>query len=142
GSPIVHWWTTGWLERFLSAPKLGNLAPVRTGLTTCDNTRFTRFAWEVGFANITLPGRPKFTTEWAPTVMGGKGRAWIEPVLSVIEWGTDGLHQKVFQEYAYGTVSKHVRSPDKYFVPGIAFSMIGDAFVARAHRVPSVFGSK
>ena len=139
--PLVYWWDNQTLDRYVEVPKLGDVSDVRTGLTTCDNVRFTRQTWEPGFATIAIAQAPR-RHSWVPTVMGGKGRAWLEPLLQVLRWQHDGLEQKVFQEWHYRAVSKHVRSPEKYFVRGIAFSMIGDSFVARAHRFPSVFGSK
>ena len=139
GTPIIHWWTSKQISRFLECPSLGEGHEIRTGLTTCDNTRFTRRPWEPNTGSVDISGTP---SRWNATIMGGKGRQWIEPVSDVIRWEFSGLEQKAYQEFHYGSVSKHVRSPDKYFKKGIAFSMIGDTFCARAHRVPSIFGSK
>jgi hypothetical protein len=139
GTPILHWWTSAHIAKFLSCPSLSDTCEVRTGLTTCDNTRFTRKPWEPHPSLVDIEGKP---SRWNATVMGGKGREWIEPISDLILWNQCGLQQKVYQEYNYGSVSKHIRSPDKYFKIGIAFSMIGDTFCARVHRAPSVFGSK
>jgi hypothetical protein len=139
GTPIIHWWTSKQISQFLECPSLGESHEIRTGLTTCDNTRFTRRPWEPNTGSVDISGMP---SRWNATIMGGKGRQWIEPVSDVIRWELSGLEQKAYQEFHYGSVSKHVRSPDKYFKMGIAFSMIGDTFCARAHRVPSIFGSK
>ena len=45
-------------------------------------------------------------------------------------------------EYTCGSVSKRVQSESLYGVHGVAFSMIGNTFSARAHRYISLFGNK
>jgi hypothetical protein len=43
-------------------------------------------------------------------------------------------------EARYGSYTKRVSSEGYYFQLGVAFSMIGNAFAARVHRIPSVIG--
>ena len=74
--------------------------------------------------------------------MGSDGAEWIEPLRDVVCWDRLGLEMKSDIERAYGVVSKRVQSEQRYMVPGVAFSMIGSQFAARAHRYRSVFGNK
>ena len=142
GEPIVYWWTKDFLERYAKAPKLGEVAPVRLGVRTSDNTRFLRTPIEVAFEGwrerkVESTSQP--VSGWAPYIKGAEGRAWIEPLNCALRWSDAGLEVKVKLELAYGMSTQ---SPEYYFVPGIAFSMIGAGFRARAHRYRSIIGDK
>ena len=69
-------------RRYAAAPKLGDAAPVRNGLSTQDNARFLRRPWEVRRADTEvreLGARPGFgLASWAPYIKGAAGREWFE----------------------------------------------------------------
>jgi hypothetical protein len=52
-----------------------------------------------------------------------------------------GSEVKIKSEVQYGTVSKQIRNEEYYFTKGIALSAIGNDFVVRSHRLPSVFSN-
>ncbi len=145
GEPIVYWWSKDFLAKYAAAPKLGDVTPARFGLTTGDNVRFVRLHHEVDTKRVRLPwGTPieeLRNREWTPFVLGGKGRAWVEPLREVCRWRGNGLEVKEKCVAQYGTVSKQVRNEDVYFKFGIAFAMIGTNFSGRIHRYPSVIGN-
>jgi hypothetical protein len=130
GEPIVYWWSKEFLDKYAKAPKLGQIAPVRQGLATADNMRFLRRPWEIRHSRA-MPG----AQQWAPFVNGAAGLQWFEPLRDVIQWAKSGLQLRVFDRAV-------LRNPQYNFRPGIAFSMIGSGFSARAHRYASVFGHK
>lgn len=132
GEPIVYWWSKELLEEYARAPKLGEIAPVKKGIDTGDNLRFVRRPWELLSDRIALEGAPK---AWAPYIQGGKGRAWIEPLVSCVLWANRGLEIRLFSETSSGC---NIRSPQMFFIRGIAFTPIGAEFVARVHRFPSI----
>jgi hypothetical protein len=150
GCPVLYWWSDEMLSSYAKSQKLGEVAPVRQGLATGDDTRFTRFWWEVRKMDIQASrlGDPKpaprvwAEKSWAPTIRGGEGREWFEPLVHVIRWHRHGLELKVVHQHNYGSFTKRVQSQDCYFEPGIAFSMVGSKFTARAHRYRSVFANK
>jgi hypothetical protein len=72
-------------------------------------------------------------------VKGAEARQWVEPLNCVVLWANDALELKVKLDWAYGMTTQ---SPEFHFVPGVAFSMIGAKFGARAHRFRSVIGDK
>src|SRR5690606_1191985 len=45
GTPLVYWWDEAFLAEYVTAPKLGDVAPVKFGVNTGDNGRFTRLWW-------------------------------------------------------------------------------------------------
>ena len=145
GYPLVYWWSDEFLDAYLVAPKLKDVGQVRLGMSTSNNARYVRCPWEV---EIALTSRwnerpaPSLPTGWVPTVMGAKGLAWFEPLRNVVQWNQFGLEMKVDQEVKYGSSSRRIQSQSKYFVPGIAFTMLGERFRARLHRYRSIFGDK
>ena len=136
--PVVYWWTQELLDTYSNWPLIGDVSPATFGATTGDNSRFVRLAFEVhAFTNPS--SRISRTTRWAPFINGAKGRVWFEALREAIAWATNGLAYRTFCEISIGA---NFRSPQMQFRRGIAFSMIGASFSARAHRFPSVFGNK
>ncbi|WP_437491948.1 BREX-6 system adenine-specific DNA-methyltransferase PglX [Sorangium sp. So ce1014] len=147
GAPIVYWWTKEFLDRYSNAPKLGKTHKVRKGVCTCNDPRYVRKAHEVIRAR-TLTIRcdePKnwnqHAQRWSPTIMGGDGLEWFEPLRDVALWEHRGLEMKTDIEHAYGVVTKRIQSESLYMESGVAFAMIGSHFGARMHRWRSIFGN-
>jgi Eco57I restriction-modification methylase len=144
GEPIVYWWTKDFLARYADAPKLGVQSPARFGANTGDNVRFLRRAWEVlptlgsgwGLEAARIAGT------WKPFVKGAAGKQWFEPWSDVVRWSHLGFELKTSVEHNYGNIAWKVSNELFYFQRGIAFTMIGTEFAARAHRFASVIGDK
>jgi hypothetical protein len=129
GMPLVYWWEKGFLDRYLAAPKLGQLAPAKVGLQTSDNTRFLRKAWEIPPL--------AFGGEWPAYVKGAAGRIWFEPTDDVVNWSCAGLEIRTYERN--GRIASRPQNMDQYFKPGIAFTKIGQQFSARYFEHPSIF---
>lgn len=133
GAPVVHWWSPDELGAYLRAPKLGEQAPVRTGICTSNNTRFIRFCWELA---------PHRTKAWAPLVSGAKDMRWFDPCDLRVAWTHSGLEMKVYNEVLYGSYSRTIQNELFFFSPGISYTTMGHEFVARAHRWPAIIEKK
>lgn len=129
--PLVYWWGASDIELFKNSKLFGDVAPARQGLITGDMTRFLRCPHEVAQA---LKG------DWVPYIYGAKGREWIDPVVSLVRWGSGGLEVQCFERN--GRQASRPQNQSMYFVQGVAFAMIGSTFSARVHRGPSIFGDK
>jgi hypothetical protein len=148
GEPIVYWWSKEFLAKYAAAPKLGSVAPVRQGMATTDNTRFVRKPWEIGRASLhALRYGAQSSTpmvgqhvDWVPYIKGAAGAVWLESLDDAVLWRLRGLELKLFNELRYGSFSRNIKNADYYFRRGVAFSMIGNVFQARAHRFASIFG--
>ncbi|MBP9202686.1 MAG: BREX-6 system adenine-specific DNA-methyltransferase PglX [Kofleriaceae bacterium] len=144
--PVLYWWSSALLNQYANSNLIGEHAPVRKGIITGDDVRFNRFAWEVSPSSIHMTrcedSFAVFIETWAPTIKGAKGRAWAEPLTDVIRWTSQGLELKAKHEHEHGSFTKRIQSAAHYFVPGVAFSMIGSEARARVHRFRSVFGNK
>jgi hypothetical protein len=128
GRPLVYWWSSRALSEYIAAPKLGEIAPVRQGLITGDNTRFVRCPWETA------------SDQWKPFIKGSEGRTWCEPLESRVNWETSGLEIKTLT--SRGRQASRPQNEAYYFRLGVAVTMLGAEFGARAHRVPSIFQDK
>ncbi|MEO7037029.1 MAG: BREX-6 system adenine-specific DNA-methyltransferase PglX, partial [Polyangiaceae bacterium] len=131
GEPIVYWWSKEFLSKYAEAPKLGNAAPVRQGAATSDNARFLRRQFEV---------TDGLSSDWAPYIKGGAGRAWIEPLTDTIRWAMAGLEVRAYAQHLYGSYTRTIKNESFYFRRGVAFTPIGSGFEARVHKYASVFG--
>jgi hypothetical protein len=137
GEPVVYWWTKEFLQSYASAEKLGDVAPVRTGLCTSDNIRFLRKWWELKAGDV---GSSPRESRWAWFVTGAKGLAWVEPCTDACRWESFGLEVKMFNEYLYRSYTRTVQNEAYYFQRGIAYTPIGSVFRARAYRRPAIMG--
>lgn len=139
GSPLVYWWTNDFFRNYTNTAKLGEIAPVRTGMSTSNNSRFIRCVWEIAISEDSVNTDLR-VLNWAYTIMGAKSQQWIDQPDYVVSWRNSGLEMKVHQEIKYGSVSRRIQSQDRYFTKGIAFTCIGNDFTARVHRFPGIFG--
>ncbi|MEU2423696.1 BREX-6 system adenine-specific DNA-methyltransferase PglX [Streptomyces sp. NPDC007851] len=141
--PLVYWWESDFIRQYASFAKLADAAPVRNGLSTQNNTRFLRLAWEVLPSHLHLGMGaldPCPRTTWALYIKGAEGRAWLEDARDVVRFSRFGMEVKIFNEELYGSYSRSVKNEVHYFEKGVAFALIGSGFTARAHRYRSIFG--
>jgi len=143
GWPLIYWWDKEFLRRYVGAVKMGEVSPARKGICTSNDLRYLKRPWEVAPLEpekLNSP-EPRHAGTWVPSIHGAEGRAWCEQLDLVLKWSLNGLEQKVMQEWRWGSYSKRVQNQNFYFQPGVAFSMIGASFTARAHRYRSIFGN-
>jgi hypothetical protein len=134
--PLIYWWDPVFRQIYKASKKLGEVAPVKKGMTTSDNGRFVRFHWELESQyRATREGR------WQPYILGAKGKAWFEPLSHLINWSSNGLEVKVYNEHLYGSFSRSIQNERYFFKEGVAFTTAGADFAARAHRAPSIIDS-
>ncbi|MCB9598642.1 MAG: BREX-6 system adenine-specific DNA-methyltransferase PglX, partial [Sandaracinaceae bacterium] len=136
--PLVYWWNTDSLEAYQSTQLVRDVCPARMGANVGDNTRFHRRSFEISSEHGLARDR------WPPLVRGAAGKLWFEPAEFVVNWRHNALEikQRVTTKFGEAGLNWKIANADFYFRRGIAFSMIGAQFSARAHRLPGVFGDK
>ncbi len=139
GWPLLHRWSAADVQRYLSAPLLGDVVTTRQGMATGDNARFLRKIWEVRREDVALArfGQPRPERRWVPYVKGAAGREWLEPVEDVLDWADDGRVLKALHTRRYGSYSKRIPSEGYMFTPAVSFTRIGARPSARAVRYQS-----
>ncbi len=144
--PVVYWWSQDLLREDAGAPKVGERWLIRKGLTTCNNVRFIRRVWEIARDDVcAVPcaagcddgtlRRLFYGSKWVPWIDGGESRQWRHELESVLLWSMRGL------QIAVAPVNRYGRGEEVYFRAGIAFTMIGSTFKARAHVYRSIIGN-
>jgi type II restriction/modification system DNA methylase subunit YeeA len=150
GSPIAYWASTQTIKAFVLGKTLGSVVPVRSGMSTTDNTRFLRLWTEVNFnklglmidslekANISLK-------RWFPFRKGGDFRKWEGNDEYCINWENDGSEIKnavVNNPKDPNTThwSRRIFGVDYFFRPGITWTRISSgSFSCRYHGVGYLF---
>jgi hypothetical protein len=139
--PLIYWWDDAFLKLYAETPKLGDETDVCKGIDTGINSRFLREPWEIDKTKMLLSiGQndlplDKHIYKWVPYIKGAEGKAWYEPLSSLVCWKNLGLEIQVRATFSSGTT---IRNPKSFFQIGTAFSTIGSGFNARSHRFRSI----
>ena len=104
GSPYAYWAPKSLRELFQKYPPLDRdvagqkeapkIADVKQGLATADDSRFTRFWWEVDADNIATSREETHHKKWVPYDNDVYLFYFYNPVTVVVDWGDDGLEIK------------------------------------------------
>jgi hypothetical protein len=113
------------LDLFGSHPALSEVAEVKKGLSTGNDDRFVRKAWEI----------PERTDgEYALLQKSGTQEPYRDIPVDFVNWGL----QSEMEDAAGG----RVQNADYYFIQGVTFRGFGDLFTARKHTDEMIFDQK
>ncbi|MFZ1381388.1 MAG: BREX-1 system adenine-specific DNA-methyltransferase PglX [Scrofimicrobium sp.] len=137
GSPIVYWLSEKMRESFSTGMPLSDVANLRQGLATADNSRFLRQWWEVSqgrsaFACTSREEAAASGARWFPYNKGGEFRKWYGNQEYVVNWENDGEEIYAFKPRSV------VRNPGTYFSPSVSWSDISSGEAA-FRRYPQGF---
>jgi hypothetical protein len=123
GSPIVYWLSEKMRSTFVLGEPLSEVANLRQGLATADNSRFLREWWEVSrnriaFACTSREEAAVSGARWFPYNKGGDFRKWYGNQEYVVNWEHDG------QEIVDFKPRSVIRNPKFYFSPSVSWSAI------------------
>jgi len=135
GSPYAYWASKSLRELFQKYPPLDRdvagqkdkpkIADVKQGLATADDSRFTRFWWEVDVDDIATSREETYHKKWVPLMKVCK--AFYYDVSNVVNWENNGeeIKQYVIQRYPYldGKWKWVVKNEDFYFHKGLGWVM-------------------
>ena len=121
-------------------PKQRKIANLKQGLATADDSRFTRYWWEVRPESIassrdeTLKGK-----KWVPFVKGGD--AYYSDIPYVVNWASNGGQLRKFAEE---TGKPNISNEDYYFESGLCWSAIVSSVLVDMRPLPKgvIFGHK
>jgi len=127
GSPLAFWFDESLLAQFSSRHLVGQVASVRSGLSTGDNDRFLRHWREVDFSKINLKcysdidGDPQ--KKWIPYNKGGAFRKLYGNQDLILNWGASG-------EEMESTGAAVFRNRPAYFKEGVTWGGLTSSDVA------------
>jgi hypothetical protein len=146
GSPIAYWASDRMLEIFEKSLLLDQVASVKTGMTTADNSRFVRMWNEVskkktGFKIIDGLEAERSGKKWFPYNKGGGYRKWYGFNDNLINWEFNGKEVKENVDDK-GKRKASVRAEEFYFKPSISYSAVtSGGFSARISDIGFLFDS-
>jgi hypothetical protein len=109
-------------------------AEVVVGLTTFDNERFLRLAWE------TIP-QLRYQ-RWFPIVKGGDYCPYFRDESIVADWAAEGAVMQAHEILRYNTTARTTQSRNYYMNPGLTFPRVGAFFGPRVLPVRHLMESK
>ena len=134
GKPIAYWLTPAVFAVF-TAQRLGDIADVRSGISTSNNTRFLRYWHEIsfthiGFGNASIPESVTSRKKWFPYNKGGSYRRWFGNREYIVNWFNDGEEIKkavVNNPNDPDTThwSRRIFNTDLFFRPSVTWNDIG-----------------
>lgn len=150
GSPIAYWASTQTIKAFVLGKILGDVVPIRSGMSTTNNTRFLRLWSEVNFNKIglrtnSLDDAKASSKKWFPFKKGGDFRKWEGNDEYCLNWEDDGREIKdavVNNPKDPNTThwSRRIFGVDYFFSPGITWTRISSGnFSCRYHGVGYLF---
>ncbi len=117
GSPIGYWLNEVIIEAFSSNETIKEIAEVKKGLSTANDSRFLRFWSEIDYAKSLCDPNNENKYTWAPISKGGGFKKWYGFNEYVINWGENGRELKDFHNSV-------IRNESFYFKKGITWSYI------------------
>jgi hypothetical protein len=143
GSPIVYWLSEKMRRSFRVGQPLGQVANLRQGLATADNSRFLRQWWEVSHRRIafscTSHEEAKSSgARWFPYNKGGEFRKWYGNQEYVVNWENDGEEIRIFGTENGGRPRSRPQNTRTYFSPSVSWSDISSGEAA-FRRFPQGF---
>ncbi|MCI1746857.1 MAG: BREX-1 system adenine-specific DNA-methyltransferase PglX [Acidipropionibacterium sp.] len=143
GSPIVYWLSEKMRAAFSVGRPLSDVADLRQGLATADNSRFLRQWWEVSRSRsaFTCTSREEAASSgarWFPYNKGGEFRKWYGNHEFVVNWEHDGAEIRTFGVEDGGRPRSRAQNTGTYFSPSVSWSDISSGEAA-FRRYPAGF---
>jgi len=143
GSPYAYWAPKTLRELFQKYPPLDRdvagqkeapkIADVKQGLATADDSRFTRFWWEVDADNIATSREETYHKKWVPFVKGGK--PFYQDIQLVVNWMNNGEEIKNYRNSSNKLLSRP-QNENFYFRKGLSWSAIFSSPRIDMHVMP------
>lgn len=146
GNPFAYWLNDSVIDIFSKSSLLGQVAHVKTGMTTADNNRFLRLWYEVSFLKVSLNSANSQEAldskkKWFPYNKGGGFRRWYGLNENLINWEFDGKEIKENVD-SNDKPRASVRAEEFYFKPAITYSAVtSGSFSSRVSNPGFLFDS-
>ena len=150
GSLVAYWVSDNFTDAFEKGNQLGELIPIKSGMSTTDNNRFLRYWMEVPFSRIgfgfsDLNSAKNSARKWFPFKKGGEFRKWYGNNDIVLNWYNDGdeIKKAVTNNPSDPNTthwSRRIFGVEFFFKPGITWTKISSSrFSCRIHGKGYIF---
>jgi len=114
--PIIYWITEELINILhKDNVRLSRYAVVRHGMTTSNNSRFTRLLGEVGYQ--------EFGRRWRKYSKGGRYQKWYGLQWLLFDWDHQGSRVKQIALKLYGCVTRTIQNQGYYFKSGLTYTL-------------------
>lgn len=120
-TPLVYWIEEIFLQMLQKDLRLGQVASIRQGMKTGDNSRFLRFFWENH--NILFDKTKSGAARWRWYAKGGRYQKWSGLDWLVVDWEHDGYRLKSWASSGGSHWSRNITNTEYYFHPGLTYSL-------------------
>lgn len=126
GAPIAYWVSAKFRDVYTSSVMLEIIAPVRQGMATGDNDRFTRFWVEVshkttGFNCLSKESAFASGKKWFPYNKGGQFRKWFGNNETVVRFDKESYS-------VLKTLGNHCPSEEYYFISCVTWTFVSSSY--------------
>jgi hypothetical protein len=119
--PLAYWASKQIREAFTNEPSFSlSAGKAAVGLQTSDDFRFVRLWYET-------QSKP-----WKPFAKGGRHSPFYNESHTIINWGEDGFELKAWLSRNGESWSRSIRSPSRYFQPGLTYPRRSHTFSVQA----------
>lgn len=142
GKLYAYWILPEVSKAFECYTPLNQVADIKNGMSTTDNTRFVRWWYECAFGNIGIgceSAEASVATgcKWFPYNKGGEYRKWYGNMGLVVNWKNNGQEIKKAAEGASGG---RIVSQDYYFMRSVSWSKVSSGkFALRLYPTGFLF---
>jgi type I restriction-modification system DNA methylase subunit len=126
-TPFVYWFGKEILNTFVENPTLGDVATVKHGLRTGDDTRFVKKYWE--------PTPSSLAEEYYRFQKSGTDAPYYDVPEDYLYWGDDGREVCNYD-------GSDASNREYFFDDGVTYRGFGNYFVARRKHKQTVFSQK
>lgn len=116
GKPFLYWANEKSISLFQKAQPLSNFADVKTGLSTGNDSRFLRKAWEIPKTAILFPDDEFRNAKWMLHPKGGGYGKYYGNLDTLIFWEDNGAALK--------ESGAAIRNESYYFREGLTYSLV------------------
>lgn len=114
GWPFIYWISDGFREKF-QGDLLGKISDVKTGISTGDNERFSRFWWEIFYYYKKINDQIK----WKSFIKGGAYNKWYGNNWLIVNWDNNGYEIKNLYDDK-GKLKSRPQNEQFYFKNGVS----------------------
>jgi type II restriction/modification system DNA methylase subunit YeeA len=132
GSPVAYWEKIE-IIRCFELNSLSEFAEPKQGISTCNDSLFIRFWFEVSRNSMSTPEIFSQAKKWFPFCKGGPYRKWYGNNEYVLDWEDSGERVHSYNKLPLSYKGAPMRGKDYFFKEGMSWSAISSGKFSGRH---------